>query len=71
MSVKYRLEVDLMRKSRPKWKSKRYARLRDALWAQGHQTKFPECEICGAMLSNPQSILIHQGGYCQNKITKS
>lgn len=64
----HRLEDDLMRKSRPKWHSKRYARLQAALRASGIQGVMVRCEICGASLLNPQSILIHQGGQCQKRM---
>lgn len=77
MSAEYRLEIDLMRKNRPKWKSKRFKRLQEALYAKqmdnyrkGIMPTFNQCEICGTHLINPQSILIHQGGFCQNKISK-
>lgn len=66
MSKEYRLEDDLMRKSRPKWNSKRYRRLQDAAWAAGVYSS-RECEVCGKLLLNPQSILIHQGNVCQSK----
>ncbi len=62
----YRLEDDLMRKSRPKWNSKRWRRLNDALGSR----MFSRCERCGRMLFNPQSILLHQGGFCQATIKK-
>lgn len=67
MSKVYRLEDDLLRKSRPKWHSKRYARLSAALHAAGIRSVMVKCEICGTSLLNPQSILIHQGGHCQKK----
>lgn len=71
----YRLEDDLLKKTRPKWNSARYRRLEGALHAQqmasyaaGNPPRFNECERCGTMLLNPQSILIHQGGFCQKRI---
>lgn len=66
MSKIYRLEDDLLRKSRPKQGSGRYNRLRAACkdWPT------VKCEICGTYLINPQSILLHQGGFCQNKKNK-
>jgi len=64
---KYRLEDDLLKKTRPKFNSKRYWRLRRALWASGI-SEIATCEICGTSLLNPQSILIHQGGHCQKQI---
>lgn len=64
----YRLEDDLLKKSRPKWNSKRYKRLDAALHTAGIQTVMVRCERCGASLLNPQSILIHQGGFCQKRI---
>ena len=70
MAVEYRLEIDLMRKSRPKWNSKRCARLTAAMHANGIYGA-RKCEICGTMLLNPQSILIHQGGFCQSKIANN
>lgn len=71
MAKEYRLEDDLMRKSRPKWRSKRYARLQAALWASDLPIKgFAECEICGTTLLNPQSILLHQGGHCQKQLSR-
>ena len=65
----YRLEDDLMKKSRPKWNSKRYRRLEEAAYAAGFYG-LEKCERCGAYLFNPQSILIHQGGHCQKLIKK-
>lgn len=72
---KYRLEDDLLRKTRPKWNSGRYRRLEAALhahqmaqYAKGIKPSFNECESCGTMLLNPQSILIHQGGFCQKRL---
>lgn len=66
MVKNYRLEDDLLIKSRPSFKSKRYQRLNNAMWAAG-LFGGRKCEVCGAMLFNPQSILIHQGGFCQSK----
>ena len=75
MAKEYRLEDDLLKKTRPKWNSKRYKRLTAALhafqmdqYAKGIPPKFNQCERCGTMLLNPHSILIHQGGYCQKRI---
>lgn len=75
MAKQYRIEDDLLKKSRPKWNSKRYRRLEAALRAQqmerygrGEKLGFNVCERCGAVLLNPHSILIHQGGFCQNQI---
>ena len=69
------IEDALIKKSRPKWNSKRYKLLNDVLhkkkmddYAKGIKPTFDKCEICGTMLLNPQSILIHQGGFCQSKI---
>lgn len=77
MSKGYRLEDDLLKKTRPKWNSKRYRRLEVALhvhemerYRRGERVGFNKCERCGTMLLNPQSILIHQGGFCQNQIKK-
>lgn len=64
----YRLEDDLLKKSRPKWKSERYKRLQDALW-NSNRSNFARCEFCKKVLLNPQSILIHQGGFCQKNKT--
>lgn len=61
--MEYRLENDLIKKTRPKFGSKRYRRL--SLAIDGHGK--PWCEICGTMLFNPQSVLIHQGKHCQLK----
>lgn len=76
MSKEYRLEDDLLKKSRPKWGSKRYKRLEIALhahkmdqYAKGIMPTFNRCERCGTMLLNPQSILLHQGGFCQKRIS--
>lgn len=66
MAKEYRLEDDLLKKSRPKWNSKRWRRLNAAL--DGHITSY--CERCGTLLLNPHSILLHQGGQCQKLITK-
>lgn len=63
--MKYRLEDDLLKKSRPKIGSKRYNRLMEALGTK----RIVWCETCGLYLFNPQSILIHQGNICQNKNT--
>ena len=63
----YRLEDDLLKKSRPKFGSKRYWRLKNALWASGKNTAMTRCEVCKKVLLNPHSILIHQGGFCQSK----
>jgi len=75
MSMVYRLEDDLFKKTRPKWNSARYRRLELALhayqmerYARGEKLGFNKCERCGTMLLNPQSILIHQGGFCQKRI---
>ncbi len=65
----YRLEDDLLIKSRPKQGSKRYNRLMSALRASG-KPSMVYCEFCNTALLNPQSILIHQGGFCQNKNNK-
>lgn len=65
-----RLEEALLKKSRPKFGSKRYNLLRDALWAGNRGpggVAFAKCEFCKRILLNPQSILIHQGGHCQAK----
>lgn len=62
MSKVYRLENDLLKKSRPKQGSKRWFRL---YTAGGNGVM--KCEICGATLMNPQSILIHKGKMCQSK----
>ena len=59
------LEDMLLVKSRPKWNSKRYNALMNAV-----DKRFCHCEFCGKALLNPQSILIHQGGFCQNKPTQ-
>lgn len=61
----YRLEDDLLKKSRPKYNSGRYNRLKLAC-----KDPFAKCEIFGAFLLNPQSIIIHQGGFCQSKNKK-
>lgn len=63
----YRIEDDLIKKTRPKWKSKRYRRLQDVAYSMG-LTAARKCEQCGKMLLNPQSIIIHQGGNCQSKM---
>ena len=68
MGRKYRLEDDLLKKSRPKWGSKRYERLMSALWASGLPLAMNRCERCGASHINPHSILVHQGGHCQKRI---
>lgn len=65
--MEYRLEDDLLKKSRPRFGSKRYKRL--SLAIEGHGK--PWCERCGKILLNPQSKLIHQGGHCQSKITNN
>lgn len=70
MAKEYRLEDDLLKKSRPKFGSKRYERLSAAMWAAGLYG-FNQCERCGRILLNPQSILIHQGGHCQKTIAMS
>ncbi len=70
MAKEYRLEDDLLKKSRPGWRSKRYARLKIAMHSAGIASS-AKCEICGVVLLNPQSILIHQGGFCQSKINRS
>ena len=57
-----RLEDDLIKKTRPKFGSKRWRRLYAIVDQRG-----VKCEICGAMLFNPQSILIHQGNVCQKQ----
>lgn len=62
----YRLEDDLLKKSRPKWNSKRWKRLQEAL---GGNRVGIWCEKCGRHLFNPQSILIHQGGHCQKQFS--
>lgn len=62
-----RLEDDLLKKSRPKFGSKRYKRLLLAIDGHGK----PWCERCGKILLNPQSKLIHQGSHCQSKITNN
>lgn len=78
MATQCRLEDDLMRKSRPKRGSKRFRRLEAALHAQqmdryarGEKLGFNQCERCGTILINPQSILLHQGGFCQKRIEKN
>ena len=78
MSKAYRLEDDLLKKNRPKRGSKRYRRLEIALhahqmsqYAAGKRLGFNRCERCGAFLINPQSILIHQGGFCQKRIANA
>jgi hypothetical protein len=63
MGKQYRLEDDLLKKSRPKFGSQRFNRM-----SRIAPHAFYRCEICGSMLSNPQSIIIHQGNFCQNKI---
>lgn len=75
MSKKYRLEDDLFKKTIPRYGSGRYDRLMRALrqfesdqYAKGKHLGFPECERCGKMLLNPQSILLHQGGFCRKRI---
>lgn len=40
-------------------------------YAQGKRVGFPECERCGKMLFNPQSILLHQGGFYRKRIENS
>lgn len=65
--MEYRLEDDLLKKSRPRFGSKRYRRLYIAMGSGGGKP----CEICGKFLLNPQSILIHQGGHCQSKIKQT
>lgn len=62
----YKLEDDLMIKSRPKFGSKRYKRLE----AAGGGGRAIWCERCKRLLFNPQSILIHQGNVCQGIISK-
>lgn len=64
-NLKYKIEDDLIKKSRPMYGSRRYKTLQDIciekrLWPCLY------CERCGAMLINPQSILIHQGKICQS-----
>lgn len=62
-----RIEEALIKKTRPKFNSKRY-------WLLQNAAGFPvctQCEICGKMLLNPQSIIIHQGGFCQSRIYKT
>jgi len=59
-----RLEEALIKKTRPKFGSARYNQLEKICWEKG-LWPFVYCEICQTMLSNPQSILIHQGQHCQ------
>lgn len=73
-----RLEDALLKKSRPKRGSKRFKLLEEALYAKkmddygrGIMPTFNVCERCKTMLINPQSILIHQGGFCQSRIAKT
>ena len=61
------LENALIKKSRPRFGSKRYILLDSG---SGCATNV-RCEVCGKLLFNPQSILIHQGNGCQAKINKS
>lgn len=69
MAKEYRLEDDLMKKSRPRFGSARYNRLMSALHSQPYKgPRWPICENCKKMLFNPQSILIHQGRGCQKQI---
>lgn len=58
------LEKDLLTKTRPKWGSKRWNRLYASC-----STAFMICEVCGTVLLNPQSILIHQGNVCQKLLS--
>lgn len=66
MSKVYRLEDDLLKKSRPRVGSRRYMVLQKVCFEKGLWPTV-DCEFCGTYLINPLSILIHQGGYCQNK----
>ena len=49
-------------KSRPKFGSKRWWLLYQAGGSGVHT-----CDVCGAVLHSPQSILIHKGKVCENK----
>ncbi len=66
MSKGIKIENELVKKSRPRFGSKRYN-----LMALIAKSSFATCEICGAFLLNPQSIIIHQGQFCQNKKNKT
>lgn len=66
MAKIWRLEDDLIKKSRPGWKSGRYKRLQSVCHEKGLWPTL-RCEICGKSLINPLSILIHQGEFCQSK----
>lgn len=61
MPRQYRIENDIIIKTRPKFGSKRYNRL--SMIAR----PFSKCEIFGTILLNPHSIVIHQGKVCQAK----
>lgn len=65
MGKEYRLEDDLLKKTRPKHGSKRWQRLDHASGCARNVW----CEICGKHLFNPLSILIHQGSVCQGKMS--
>lgn len=65
-----RLEEALIKETRPKNGSKRYKLLQVICYEKGLWPTV-DCEICGTYLINPQSILIHQGGFCQNKKDKT
>lgn len=66
-SKQYRLEDDLLKKTRPKFGSGRYIRLEKAA---AELSRCIKCEVCGKHLFNPLSILIHQGNGCQSKLNK-
>lgn len=61
-----RLEDALIKKARPKYGSKRYILLQQICYEKGLWPSV-DCEICGTYLVNPQSILIHQGCFCQKR----
>lgn len=70
------IEQALIIKTTPKLGSKRNRILENALhakrqadYSKGLQPSFNICEMCGKLLFNPRSILIHQGGGCQKKIS--
>ena len=59
-------------KSRPHFKSHRYSVMNRFMWALS-QAEFPKrlehyCKRCNKMLLNPQSILMHIGNCCENKL---
>jgi hypothetical protein len=61
-----RIEEALIKKTRPSQKSYRYAQLQK-ICSEKRLWPIVYCEICNKMLTNPQSILIHQGRHCQSK----